>query len=70
MSMMATSYGICGVFARIFTIMAPSVAEIKPDTVPKWIYVIVAGLALLASMNLKPLIKNLESSVKGKTIES
>ena len=29
-SMIATSYGVCNAFSRIFTALAPSIAEIKP----------------------------------------
>jgi hypothetical protein len=33
-TIVGTSYGLCGLFARIFTIFTPYVAEIKPDAVP------------------------------------
>lgn len=55
MNMIATSYGICAVFARLFTIFSPVVAEIKPDTIPQWMFVAVAAAAVFAStMITKP----------------
>lgn len=52
-SIVATSYGICNVFSRVLTIAAPSVAEIKPESISEWIFVVVCGLSFLASLNLR-----------------
>ena len=49
----ATSYGICNVFSRCATIAAPGVAEIKPEWVSEWIFVIVCSIALVASLNIR-----------------
>ena len=52
MAIMATSYGICNVFSRIATIFAPYVAELKPENISQWVYVAVAGCALIASLSV------------------
>jgi hypothetical protein len=48
-SIIGTSYGICGMVARLFTIAAPPIAEIKPDYVPQLFFITMNGLAMLAS---------------------
>ena len=42
----ATSFGVCNVVSRIVTIFAPDVAEMKPETISMWSFIIMAGLAL------------------------
>ena len=49
----ATSYGICNVFSRCATIAAPGVAEIKPEWVSEWIFVIVCIIAFVASLSIR-----------------
>ena len=67
-SIVATTYGVCGVFARVFTIFAPYVAEITPESVPQWIYVIICLIAAAASLRLKSSKK--EEPAKGDKTEN
>ena len=52
-SIVATSYGICQIFAKFVSIFSGYVAEIKPEKVPEWIYVIVCAVAFFASIFLR-----------------
>ena len=48
-NILATSFGICNFFARISTISAPYIAELKPDNVPRWTFCVFVFIALLVS---------------------
>mmetsp|Transcript_15245 Transcript_15245/g.14806 ORF Transcript_15245/g.14806 Transcript_15245/m.14806 type:complete len:148 (+) Transcript_15245:618-1061(+) len=47
----ATAMGICNLFARIATVLAPEVAEV-PDPAPKIIFIAVCGVAIFCSFFL------------------
>lgn len=48
-SLLATSYGICNLFARGGTIFAPFVAELKPESIAQVVFMAVIGLSLMTS---------------------
>lgn len=48
----ATAFGFCQFFARIFTIMAPILAQMD-EPLPMWIFVITSGIAGVISLGLK-----------------
>jgi hypothetical protein len=50
---LSISFGACNIFARVSTILAPFVAELKPEVISQWIFCSVVMLALLASFLLK-----------------
>lgn len=52
-SVVATSYGCCNICARICTIMAPYVAELKPEYKSEWLFVIICIMALIAGSLLR-----------------
>ena len=52
-SIVASTYGICGVFARIVTIFSPYVAEIKPEVIPEWFFVAFTGVAMVVSFRIR-----------------
>ena len=43
-SVVATSYGLCNLFARGSSILAPLVAELKPEAISKWCF---SGLMII-----------------------
>lgn len=47
--MVGTSFGVCNIVARIATIFAPRVAEMKPESISYWIFIVVIGMAFLMS---------------------
>ena len=47
------AYAACNLFSRILTTLAPLVAELKPESVAKWVFIFVAGAALLTILLLK-----------------
>lgn len=52
-SVLATSIGICNIFARLVTISSSFVAELKPEILPMSLFVVFSLLALVATLNLK-----------------
>jgi OCT family organic cation transporter-like MFS transporter 4/5 len=52
-SIVATSLGICNFLSRLGTIFAPVVAEITPEWIPKFIFCIIVGTALVSATLLK-----------------
>ncbi len=48
----ATAFGICNIFARITTILAPEVAEVKAP-VPMILFTILAGIAAVLSFFIR-----------------
>lgn len=44
--LVATSFSICNLFSRFCTIFSPYVAELQPESLPKWIFTAVCLLAL------------------------
>ena len=51
-SVVITTYGVCNLFARLATILAPYVAELDPR-VSEWTFVAVATIALVSTFFLK-----------------
>lgn len=52
-SFVATSMGYCNIFSNVGTIFAPYVAELKPESISKHIFITLCVFALLAGTNLK-----------------
>ena len=52
-SFVATSFGICNIFARITTIFAPYLAELKPTLISQWTFVLITVLAYFASSAIR-----------------
>lgn len=52
-SFVATSMGYCNIFSNVGTIFAPYVAELKPESISKHIFITLCVFALLAGINLK-----------------
>jgi len=52
-TVVASSFAICNVPARIITIFAPYVAELKPESISQWIFSVIALLALIASLSIR-----------------
>lgn len=52
-SFVATSMGYCNIFSNVGTIFAPYVAELKPESISKHMFVTLCVFALLAGTNLK-----------------
>jgi MFS family permease len=48
-----SSFGICNIFARISTILAPFVAEIKPEMISYQVFNVVVFVAMIASYCIK-----------------
>ena len=46
-SISSTSFGICNVFSRIATVLAPFVAELKPESKSQIIFLIVVGISFI-----------------------
>ena len=49
-SVVATSYGFCNLVSRFATIFSPYIAELKPLAISEWIFVVIAGIALLSTI--------------------
>jgi hypothetical protein len=49
----STSFGICNIFSRVSTITAPFVAELKPESISKWVFCGFVIVATLASLLIK-----------------
>ena len=47
MNILSTSYGICNMFSRFFTIPAPYAAEVKPEAISEWLFVGMNTLGIL-----------------------
>jgi hypothetical protein len=52
-SMLATSLGICNLFARMFTVPSSFVAELKPEFVPMAFYVVFNLFCMFLTLSLK-----------------
>lgn len=52
-ALLASSYGICNLFARSGTIFAPFVAELKPDTIAQLVFMGIIGLSLMSSQMIR-----------------
>ena len=46
-SIVGTSFGICNIFTRIVNIAVPIVAEMKPDSIGQWVFIIVMATVLM-----------------------
>ena len=53
-SMVATSYGVCNIFARGASILAPLVAELKPESISKWSF----SVLMMASLAVTTVIRD------------
>lgn len=49
-AIVATAFGICNVIARVSTIFAPFIAELKPDTIAQYLFLGIMCLTSLTSM--------------------
>ena len=49
-SVIGTAFGVCNIPARIFTIAAPEVAEMKPTSIAKYAFIIFISLALITNI--------------------
>jgi len=49
-TIVATAFGICNIVARVSTIFAPFVAELKPDSISQTVFVCIMSLATLTSL--------------------
>ena len=49
-ALVATSFSIGNFFARIATIFAPYIAELKPDSISKWVFIAVCSVAFVGSL--------------------
>ena len=47
---LTTTYGICNVFARFLTIVAPYIAELKPESISQIVFCVVIAMSFIASM--------------------
>ena len=50
---LSTTFGICNMFSRVITILAPFLAELQPDAIGKWSFVGAILLAFWASISIK-----------------
>ena len=48
-----TSFGVCNIFARVSTIFATYLAEIKPETISEWVYCFITLFAFFVSFMIK-----------------
>ena len=64
-----TSIGICNLFARVSTILAPFVAELKPEIISESIYCTTCVIAFFASMLIIERVDDSEENEKEKEIE-
>ena len=48
--LVATSYAICNISARVFTIFAPYVAELEPVEISEWIFSCMMLMSLIVSL--------------------
>jgi hypothetical protein len=49
-SIVATAFGLCNVVARVSTIFAPFIAELKPDSIAQYIFLGIMCLTTCTSM--------------------
>ena len=47
---LTTTFGICNVFSRFLTVVAPYIAELKPEEISQIIFCVVIAASLTASM--------------------
>ena len=47
MKVVATSFGVCNVFGRIAGIFAPYVAELKPESISKYVFISMVSVAMV-----------------------
>lgn len=59
-SIVATAFGLCNVVARVSTIFAPFVAELKPDSIAQYIFL---GIMCFTSMTSMLIQENKEDEV-------
>ena len=52
-TIVASTIGVCNIFSRVLTIIAPFIAELKPVSISQWIFVVVCGIALWASLSIR-----------------
>jgi hypothetical protein len=50
---LSTVFGICNLFSRVITILAPLFAELKPEAIGLWAFAGATILAFGASMKIK-----------------
>lgn len=60
-SLVATSFGMCNIFARFGTQFAPFVAELQPESISKWVFTTMMLVSMVVVIGLKPDAKNLPS---------
>ena len=66
----ATSLGVCNLFARSCTFMAPWVAELKPESKAKWVFIFMTAGAMCASIFIVDRKKTEERQENDKYIEA
>ncbi len=51
--LLASSYGFCNFLARLFTLLAPLLAEVENREIPMYVMIVITLLALFATIGLK-----------------
>jgi hypothetical protein len=49
----ATSFGICNIWARFFSIFSPYVAELKPEELSQWVFIAIFSCSMVVSFLLQ-----------------
>ena len=52
-TLVATSFGVCNIFARLGTIFAPFVAELKPETISQWVFTVLMLFSMVTVLGLR-----------------
>lgn len=63
-SLVATSFGVCNIFARFGTQFAPFIAELQPETISKWVFTIMMLVTAAIVLGLNANAKNRPPSNK------
>ena len=52
-NIVASSIGYCNIFARMSTIFAPFIAELKPEYISEWTFVATCCVALISGLSIR-----------------
>ena len=51
--LIATSYGVCNIFARLGAIFAPYIAELEPKVISKWVFTAMMLVSAVTILGLR-----------------
>lgn len=59
-NILGTTFGICNFTSRVSTILAPYVAELKPESISEVVFCVVIAIAMVSALQLRVPKKNIK----------